>query len=383
MKKLAILGASYLQEPLIEKAKNMGIETHVFAWAANDIGEKTADYFYPISIIEKEAILRKCQDIGIDGICSISSDLAVIAQNYVAENMGLTGNSIESAAISTNKYLMRQAFQRNGDPSPRYMSIDSDKDVPEIFMSYPLIVKPVDRSGSRGVTKLEEKNTADLKQAVKNAADVSFGKKVIIEEFAVGTEYSVECLSWKGEHHFLAMTLKYTTGAPHFIETGHLEPAPVDEETIKKVKRVVFHALDSLKIEFGASHSELKISESGEIKIIEIGARMGGDNIGSSLVKLSTGIDFLNAVIDVALGIEPDLHQYGRCRAAAIRFILSSGDIDAFNRLRIEHPEYIEEESVNAISDQAVTDSSTRFGYFIFAADHADKILQYLPERQE
>ena len=108
MKKLAIIGASYLQEPLIEKAKSRGIETHVFAWKVGDIGERTADFFYPISIVEKEQILKKCQEIGIDGICSIASDLAAIAVNYVAEKMGLTGNSMKCVEVSTNKHSMRQ-----------------------------------------------------------------------------------------------------------------------------------------------------------------------------------------------------------------------------------------------------------------------------------
>lgn len=84
-KNLAIIGASYLQLPLIEKAKEMGYTTHVFAWAANDVGEKAADYFYPISIIEKDQILEICEKIGICGICSIASDVAVITVNYVAE----------------------------------------------------------------------------------------------------------------------------------------------------------------------------------------------------------------------------------------------------------------------------------------------------------
>ena len=116
MKKLAIIGASYLQNPLIEKAKSMGVETHVFAWECGDIGEKTADYFYPISIVEKEQILEKCKQIGIDGICTIASDLATIAVNYVANAMGLIGNSLECVELSTNKHMMRMAFEKNMDP---------------------------------------------------------------------------------------------------------------------------------------------------------------------------------------------------------------------------------------------------------------------------
>ena len=104
MKKLAIIGASYLQNPLIVKAKEMGLETHVFAWKSGDIGEKTADYFYPISIVEKKKILDKCLEIGIDGICSIASDLASITVNYVAMEMGLVGNSLVCTEKSTNKH---------------------------------------------------------------------------------------------------------------------------------------------------------------------------------------------------------------------------------------------------------------------------------------
>ena len=83
-KHLAIIGASYLQLPLIEKAKEMGYTTHVFAWKANDVGEAAADHFYPISIVEKELILKKCREIRICGICSIASDLAAITVNYIA-----------------------------------------------------------------------------------------------------------------------------------------------------------------------------------------------------------------------------------------------------------------------------------------------------------
>ena len=117
MKNLAIIGASYLQLPLIKKAKEMGYKTHVFAWAANDVGEKEADLFYPISITEVEQITEKCREIGICGICSIASDLGNYTVNYVANQLGLPGNSMECAKKSTNKHLMREAFEKNGDPT--------------------------------------------------------------------------------------------------------------------------------------------------------------------------------------------------------------------------------------------------------------------------
>ena len=98
----------------------------------------------------------------------------------------------------------------------------------------------------------------------------------------------------------MALTLKHTTGAPYFIETGHVEPAPIEDEILERVKEVITHALNTLEIKNGASHSEIKIDAEGNIKIIEIGARMGGDCIGSDLVYYSTGYDFVKMVIQVA-----------------------------------------------------------------------------------
>lgn len=376
MKKLAIIGASYLQEPLIRKAKSMGIITYVFAWAANDVGEKIADYFYPISIVEKEEILIKCQEIGIDGICSIASDLAVVTVNYVAEKMGLIGNSMESTLLSTNKHNMRRAFEENGDPSPRSITVQSADEVPE-DLRYPVIVKPLDRSGSRGIFKLFD--STRLNEAITEAENQGFIKNALVEEFVEGTEYSVECISYKGQHHFLAMTLKYTTGSPHFIETGHIEPAPVEEVIISKVKKIIFHALNSLKIQYGASHSEIKIDQYGNVKIIEIGARMGGDFIGSSLVQNSTGIDYVKAVIDIALGEQPSLVSLESHSTVGIHFICTEEDIASFRLLEKEHPEYLIDRDIPNTIEGEVKDSSSRFGYFIMKAPEKKQLERYMP----
>ena len=378
MKKLAIIGASYLQEPLIEKAKSMGIETHVFAWKADDIGERTADHFYPISIVEKENILKKCREIGIDGICSISSDLAVVAVNYVAEQMHLPGNPDDTTLRCTNKHAMRESFEKNGDPSPKSILVEKASDLDGVELGYPIIVKPIDRSGSRGISKLD--NDEHIEEAIKAARDQGFIKKALVEEYATGQEYSIECVSYNGQHHFLQMTHKYTTGAPKCIETGHLEPAPVSGETRENVRKVVFHALNSLGVRNGASHSELKIAKDGTIKIIEIGARMGGDFIGSDLVHISTGIDFVRAVIQIALGEKPDLEPDRKPMIAGVRFVFGQDDVDVFHKIKKEHPEYIVEYNIDDDLSGDVTDSSTRFGYYIMQAASMDDVVAYLPK---
>lgn len=378
MKKLAIIGASYLQQPLIQKAKSMGLETHVFAWRTGDVGEKSADFFYDISIVEKEEILRKCLEIGIDGICSIASDLAVITVNYVAYHMGLIGNSLETTLISTNKNMMRKAFDEGGVPSPKSILVERLEDLDGIKIEYPIIVKPIDRSGSRGITKLnDEKN---LQNAIENAKECGFIKKALVEEYVGGQEYSVECLSWKGEHRLLAITKKYTTGAPHFIETGHLEPANIDDTLRDKMYSVVSGGLDSLGIQYGASHSELKVREDGVIKVIEIGGRMGGDFIGSELVRLSTGYDYVKAVVDIALGSEPEYNKICTKNVAAVRFVFSQNDIEIFEKIKKDNPELLVDYHIEYNLEGEVKDSSSRFGYYIISGSELADIIKYLPE---
>lgn len=376
--KLAIIGASDFQNPLILAAKARGIETHVFAWAADDIGEKTADFFYPISTTDINLITEKCRELNVDGIASIGSDLANITVAAVANQLGLTANSPECVARSTNKTLMRQCFWDNGDPSPHFIELDETSDLTNLNIAYPAIVKPADRSGSRGITKLT--NPEGLEAALSNAIAESFNKKALLEEYAEGNEYSVEYITWQEQHRFLAITEKFTSGYPHYIETGHLEPARISEAAAINIRQVVEHALDSLGVTYGASHSEVKVDNQGTIKIIEIGSRMGGDCIGSHLVPLSTGYDFVNAVIDVALGTEPPSTTNLNHNAAAVRFVFSKEDIATLNDLRRDSS--ITMNTISSITDStdAIVDSSSRHGFYVFSSASLQAIESYLPE---
>ena len=364
MKKIAIIGASELQNPLILKAKEMGYETHVFAWECGDIGEKTADYFYPISITEKEEILEKCKEINVDAVCTIASDLGNVVASFVARQMGLPANSEYCIKVSSNKYEMRKAFEENNIAVPHFFEI-SDVDSIDLLegIQYPVIVKPTDRSGSRGIAKLD--SPKGLGEAIKKAIDLSFEKKAIVEEYIEGNEYSMECISFEGEHKMLAVTKKYTTGAPHFIETGHMEPSDLSEQTIEKAKEEIFRALDALDIKMGASHPEFKVDREGNIKIIEIGARMGGDCIGSDLVRLSTGYDFTKMVIQTALGEKPNFKKVKEPSNAAVKYIFSKDDYDYYLELKKSNPEIINFSSEILLDDSDVVDSSSRFGFYI------------------
>ena len=248
--------------------------------------------------------MKKCQEIGIDGITTIASDTAVVTVNYVASRMGLRSNPDEYSEVTTNKYKMRQCFLDNDVPSPKFTLVEDLGHYHITGFRFPLIVKPTDRSGSRGVEKVLD--PVQLEEAVSRAQKESFEHKAIVEEFVTGREISVESISSEGKHTILQITDKVTTGAPFFVELEHHQPSTLPDEIKECVRDIVLKALDALHIQFGASHSELKITEDGDIRVIEIGARMGGDFIGSNLVQLSTGYDFLKGVIEVALG---DFHE--------------------------------------------------------------------------
>lgn len=305
MKKIAILGASYLQRPLVEKAKEMGLKTHVFAWRDGNVVEDICNYYYDISILDKEKILAKCKEIGIDGIISIASDIAMPTVNYVANELNLVGNPLETTLKTTDKFEMRKALQEASIPCPKF---DLHTDVASVDINsynYPVIVKPTDRSGSRGVTKVE--SPSKLIPAINKALENSINKRAIVEEFIEGREFSVEAISYKGKHKVLAITDKVTTGAPYFVEIAHHQPAQISKVIELRIIELTEQVLTGLKIENGANHTELFLTKDGELRVVETAGRMGGDFIGSTLTSLTSGVDTLKAVIDICLSKKPDL----------------------------------------------------------------------------
>lgn len=367
MKKIVIIGANDFQDQLIRKAKEMGFETHVFAWKEGAVGEQTADYFYPISIVETDQILEKCREICPEAVVSIASDLANITVSKVASGLGLPCNGPECIRISTNKYAMREAFIKARIATPRFYRVDR-MEVYLFGLRLPIIVKPTDRSGSRAITKVTD--FSDLEAAIKKAVSQSFEKKAIVEEYIEGEEYSYEAISYRGKHTNLAITKKYTTGSPNFIETGHAEPCEFSEDMLYKIHYVMKRALDALKITDGASHGEFKITPEGKVRIIEIGSRMGGDCIGSDLVPLSTGYDYMEMVIDAACGREPKFVKKTAPKKAEVRFLFTMEDVEAMRALEREHPERIYRISEIDLSHLGkVSDSSTRLGYYITTED--------------
>ncbi len=366
MKKIAIIGANEAITLLINKAKDLGYETHVFAWECGDPGESVADFFYPISIDEKELILQKCKEINVDGVCSITSDLASPTVNYVARKLKLNSNLPEAEILARDKYQMRCAFRNAGIFTPKFYEATAEYDVYELAdnIGFPMIVKPTDRWSSKGVNRVN--SISELKDALDIAINESLNNKAIVEEFIEGDEYSAECICYNGEYHILAYTQKYTTGFPHYIETGHYQPALLDERIQKECVEVFSIALEALGIINGAAHIEFKVDSMGRICIIEIGARMGGDCIGTFLTPISTGMDYVRMVIDVACGNPPCFDKISKPVSVEVKFIVNIQDyIDIFKQKVALPDKVIQVGNIDFEFSRDVIDSSTRHGCFV------------------
>ena len=184
-------------------------------------------------------------------------------------------------------------------------------------IEYPCILKPTDNAGSRGVMLVNSES--ELLEAYQYSVSQSRGGWVILEEYMTGPEVSVEIMVVDGEPQVLQVTDKLTTGAPNFVEMGHNQPSMLPSEDVEKIKDLACRAVKSVGINCGPSHVEIKLTPSGP-KMVELGARMGGDCITTHLVPLSTGIDMIKATIDVSLGLTPDIKPTLH-KGSAIRFL--------------------------------------------------------------
>jgi biotin carboxylase len=367
MKKLAILGASQLQIPLIEKARELGVETHVFAWEEGAVAKPIADYFYPVSIIDKVAVLKQCAEIKIDGIVTVGSDVAVDTINFVAKELHLVGNSDFTSRHTRDKQLMRSLFAEKGLPTVRYKPLLDEKDILELEFDYPFMVKATDRSGSRGVTFVN--NADEAKSAFNDAVKESFNKKVIAEEFFDGTQYSVEMISQHGKHYFVGITEEFYSGKPFFVETGHIVPGKINEDKLAEIIEIVSQTLDAVEMQHGASHTEIRMNEAGKFCLIEIASRMGGD-FRDLMVLHAYGYDFLANTIRVALDELIEIPNNSPSLFSFVKWIFDEKDLirlknldDSISVITSSDLDNIHPKSYN------IKDSSERLGFYVGCCD--------------
>lgn len=306
-KKLLMLGGGFLQCFVIKKAKQLGYEVHVLDANPQAEGFKYADAYAVINIVDEEACLAYARSENVDGVLTAATDYSVLAMSRIASELHLPGINYSSAKLIKNKAEVRRClFDAQADDTGYSYEISSSQEALSVLpeVKFPVMVKPCDGSGSRGASRVD--NPDEFVTACEYAMQGSITHRAVAEPFVVGREYGVESFVNQGEIYILAVMQKDMTMPPYYAELGHAIPSGLSVEMEAKIKECVRRALIALGVNHGSINMDLLIDSDGGVHIVDIGARMGGNLIGSHIIPMGTGIDYMDNMIKAAMSDEVD-----------------------------------------------------------------------------
>lgn len=317
MKKILIIGAGFLQSFVIKKAKDMGYQTLTVDADPNAVGFQFADKHTVINIVDEKACLAYAQKENINGVLTAATDYGVLTAAYIAQEMRLNGLRYEVAQLIKNKYRVRKClFEHRVDDTEQAYEVNSETDIKELakHLNYPVMVKPCDGSGSRGASRVNK--ASELKAACEYAMAGSITHRAEIETFITGKEYGAETLIVGGEPYVFGIMRKWMTNPPYYAELGHAIPNDLPKDVEEKAINCVKAAIKALGINTGSVNMDMLITKDGKVYIVDIGARMGGNMIGSCIIPYGTGIDYMANMIRNAVGDKVDLRPCSKCAVA-------------------------------------------------------------------
>ncbi len=324
MKKVLILGAGVYQVPLIKKAKEIGLYTVVASIPGNYPGFKYADKVVYENTVDSDAILKIAQEEKIDGICTTGTDVAVITIGKVCDAMGLIGVSTHGAEIACDKSLMKKVYQNNGVQTAqcRYVPLESSKEEIKAVceeLTYPVIFKAIDSSGSRGITKVNDEN--DIDKAYQAVVDITKHNEFLIETYLVGDEFGAQAFVQDGKLEFVLPHGDYVFKGDTGVPIGHY--APYDLSHLKgEIEEQTLKAVQAMGIDNCAVNADFMLCN-GKVYVLEIGAR-GGATCLVELVSLYYGFDYYEKILRVALGEKVDFSPANETRVPNASHLLTS-----------------------------------------------------------
>lgn len=296
---ILLFGVGDLQKSLIERCKLKNL----FVVGIDPQSEATCrDIVSAFEVVDGhdfEKTIEVAEHYQVKGIITAATDKPLVMMSRVAEKLQLPFFSVETAEWSTDKLLMKKKFQDSDIKCAKGFLLKDIRELENLDVDYPIIVKPRDNSGSRGVIYC--KDSMDVESAVHEALQFTRKGDVLIEEFIEGKEYSVESIHYQDASHVIQITEKITTAFPYNVELGHIQPAELDSKIKKEVEILIINIAKALDFKNCASHTEIKINNNG-IYVIEASPRLGGDFITSHLTPLSTGVNMEDLLINIAFG---------------------------------------------------------------------------------
>jgi len=382
-RKVLIIGAGPAQYQGIAKAKQMGLFTIVTDCNPGAPGLAIADVPLVLDVKDCENSIEVARQYQIDGVFSIASEVSVRTVAAVAEELKLLGLSGEVARIVTDKALMREKYVGQGVPSPRfqvaYSCEEASKAVEEL--SLPVVIKPTDSAGSRGVTKVDTE--PQVEDAFEKAKRFSEQGKVLIESFMEGVEVSAEAFVYRGKIKILALSDKIRTPPPYLLDTTVVFPSNYPKDTKDRICEVARKAVKAVGINNGPVHIEIMMTPEGP-KMVELAARGPGFKVFTDMIPYVTDVDVVEGVIRLALGEEPDLEIRAR-RGSVLKFIDARPgrikDIKGKEQVRNISGVY-DFELYLGIGDEIkpLTCGDDRVGHMISFADSREKAMEIIEE---
>lgn len=363
MKKLMLLGGMRYLVPVIEAAHKLGVYVITCDYLPNNIAHKYSDEYCNVSILEKDKVLEKAKELKIDGILSFACDPGVVTAAYVAEKIGLPSSGpYESVEILQNKGKFRKFLTENNFNVPvakQYTDIETALNDTEMF-NWPVIVKPTDSAGSKGVTKVEEKDK--LKDAINYALKFSHSNEFIIEDFLekVGDSSDCDSFSIDGKLKFVSFSAqKFDENCENpYTPAAFTWPASISKIHQEELTNEIQRLLTLLNMKSSIYNIETRECTNGKAYIMECSPRGGGNRL-AEMVRYMTGVDMITNIVKVALGMETDNIKQQEIKDNWAEIILHSEKEGTFEKLWIS-----DEISSNIVENDLWIETGTHVGGF-------------------
>ncbi|WP_303005515.1 ATP-grasp domain-containing protein [Bacteroides congonensis] len=374
-KTIMVFGVGELQKSIIERAHKMGLFVVGIDPCSDAVCKNDCDAFEVVGGEDFSGTIDVCQKYNVMAIVTAATDKPLVMMARVAEKLNFPFFGVRTATWSTDKFQMKQRFIEGGVPCAQGRLISSANEVEG--MEFPLIIKPRDNSGSRGVRLC--RNKEELQDSISEALGNSHLTTVLVEEFIEGREFSIESLHYNNKSEVIQFTEKKTTEFPYNVELGHKQPANLTDDQRWQISVIIDKIAECMQFENCPSHTELKINDHG-IFVIETSPRLGGDYITSILTPLSTGINLEDQLLHIALGESVDTKTGRVEKASAVCFFsLPVGEVQSIKPEVcnvIYWPNMFDFNLKLKIGGKVnkITSSLDRYGQFIIQADSREEI---------
>lgn len=379
---ILVFGGGDLQLSLIKKILKRDFNPIVIDPDANATARKHVKNFYKVSVDDYEKTLKLTKKYSAIGLVTTATEKPLRMMARIAEDLSLKFPSFNSIDILSDKSKLKELLILNNIPCAKgkLININNTKNYLSIEpLKFPLVLKPVDNSGSRGVIFCSNQN-----ELIKNLEYTKYYTKknyLLLEEYLDGNEISVEGYICDGKINIIQYTDKITNDLPFNVEIGHIQPSNISSKDKYLIEEILNNIVKYSGIDNCGIHPEFKITKNGP-KIIEFGTRLGGDKITSHLVTYSTGVDLENIIIDIAIGKTPFVNRK-KSFSSGIKYFnfnpqnkIKNNDLSFLKKFK-----HIKNYDISLkINDypKIIKNSLDRYGYIIVAAEKRKNLERYM-----